>query len=110
MDKWVDDVRRCGGQATVLAIVGNKEDLNEIRQVPVSAGEAKAKQHEAMFFEASAKFNRNISDLFQIIGERCHALNSQTQKDQILTQTVELAHQEQIVQKREPDEKKKCNC
>ncbi len=109
MDKWIEDVRRCGGQETVLAIIGNKLDLDEIRQVSISEGEAKAKQNEALFYETSAKFNLNIGDLFQMIGERCHTSFAQTQKDEILTQTVDINNQEQPVQKRESDTKS-CNC
>jgi len=63
--KWLDDVRTERGQDVVVMLVGNKTDLNEKRQVPIEEGEAKAKEHNIMFIETSAKAGVNIKALFR---------------------------------------------
>jgi len=64
---WLDGVRTERGQDVGVMLVGNKTDLNEKRQVPIEEGEAKAKEHNIMFIETSAKAGVNIKALFRKI-------------------------------------------
>jgi small GTP-binding protein len=51
-------------------LVGNKVDLHAQRQVTAEEGNAMAKKWNCAFIETSAKFNQNISRIFdQMIGE-----------------------------------------
>lgn len=77
--KWIDDVRTERGSDVVMMLVGNKTDLADKRyhracdcrvivlfsQVSVEEGEARAKEHEIMFIETSAKAGFNIKALFR---------------------------------------------
>eukprot|EP01119_Soliformovum_irregulare_P003974 TRINITY_DN149_c0_g1_i1.p1 TRINITY_DN149_c0_g1~~TRINITY_DN149_c0_g1_i1.p1 ORF type:complete len:224 (-),score=42.08 TRINITY_DN149_c0_g1_i1:174-845(-) len=63
--KWIDDVRTERGTDVVMMLVGNKTDLADKRQVSVEEGEARAKEHEIMFIETSAKAGFNIKALFR---------------------------------------------
>lgn len=63
--KWIDDVRTERGNDVVMMLVGNKTDLSDKRQVSVEEGEARAKEHEIMFIETSAKAGFNIKALFR---------------------------------------------
>jgi len=65
--RWIDDVRAERGDDVVLALVGNKTDLAEERQVTVEEGEARAKEHGLLFVETSAKAGMNVKSLFRQI-------------------------------------------
>jgi len=63
--KWIDDVRTERGTDVVMMLVGNKTDLADKRQVSVEEGDARAKEHDIMFIETSAKAGFNIKALFR---------------------------------------------
>ncbi len=63
--KWIEDVRTERGQDVIIMLVGNKYDLAEKRNVTFEEGEAKAKEHDLMFIETSAKLGHNIKALFR---------------------------------------------
>jgi len=65
--RWIDDVRAERGDDVVLALVGNKTDLAEERQVTTEEGEARAKEHGLLFVETSAKAGMNVKSLFRQI-------------------------------------------
>jgi len=64
-EQWIEDVRTERGSDVLIMLVGNKTDLHEKRQVPVSDGEAKAKALGVMFIETSAKAGFNVKALFR---------------------------------------------
>ncbi|KAK4761616.1 hypothetical protein SAY87_029500 [Trapa incisa] len=65
--KWIEEVRSERGSDVIVALVGNKTDLAEKRQVSVEEGEAKARELNVMFIETSAKAGFNIKALFRKI-------------------------------------------
>lgn len=67
VNKWIDDVRNERGTDVIIVLVGNKTDKTDTRQVSVEEGEAKAKEHDIMFIETSAKAGFNIKALFRKI-------------------------------------------
>ncbi|CAH0564708.1 unnamed protein product [Brassicogethes aeneus] len=67
--KWIDDVRRERGDEVIIILVGNKIDLESIREVPRELGEEKAEELHTLFIETSAKIGYNIKQLFRRIGE-----------------------------------------
>ena len=68
IDTWINDIKEQRGDDVLLVIVGNKTDLSDIRKVSRSEGKAKAREHEALFLETSAKTGDNIEMLFERIG------------------------------------------
>lgn len=64
-EKWIQDVRAERGKDVTIALVGNKTDMDERRQVTVEEGIAKAKEFDVMFMETSAKNGSNIRQLFK---------------------------------------------
>merc|ERR1711998_654325 len=62
--KWIEEVRSERGEDVIMALVGNKTDLVEKRQVSVEEGEARAKQFNIMFIETSAKAGFDIKAMF----------------------------------------------
>mmetsp|Transcript_8114 Transcript_8114/g.14451 ORF Transcript_8114/g.14451 Transcript_8114/m.14451 type:complete len:218 (+) Transcript_8114:283-936(+) len=65
--KWIEEVRNERGNDVILVLVGNKTDQVDKRQVSVEEGEAKAKEHDIMFIETSAKAGFNVKALFRKI-------------------------------------------
>ena len=53
--KWIEEVRTERGEDVVIVLVGNKTDLSEKRHVSLEDAEAKAKEHDVIFIETSAK-------------------------------------------------------
>lgn len=68
--KWVEDVRAERGNEVIIALVGNKTDLNDKREVSTEEGEQRAKEYNnVMFLETSAKAGHNVMPLFKKIAQ-----------------------------------------
>ena len=64
--KWIEDVRNERGVGdVVVALVGNKTDVAEKRQVSLEEGEEKSKKEGVIFNEVSAKAGFNVKALFR---------------------------------------------
>jgi len=68
MKRWVEELTRFEPNA-ILAVAGNKCDLEETRQVSREEGRQYAEQINAIFKETSAKRDENIEELFMEIGQ-----------------------------------------
>jgi len=68
--KWVRELQANGPADIVMAVVGNKCDLADQRQVKAADAEAYAAAMDAQFTEASAKQDTNVSDVFASIAQR----------------------------------------
>ncbi|KAI8092562.1 ras family-domain-containing protein [Halteromyces radiatus] len=103
--KWIEDVRAERGNDVIIVLVGNKTDLSEKREVTTDEGEKKAKDHNVMFIETSAKAGHNVKTLFRRIAQALPGANSNTtdgdQKEQM--EKVDLHHSE-------PNEAGGCAC
>ncbi|XP_008304531.1 ras-related protein Rab-13 [Stegastes partitus] len=62
---WMDSVKEKMCEGAVLMLLGNKQDLTEShsRQVSTGAGRRLAEQHQALFYECSAKTGCNMEEL-----------------------------------------------
>jgi Ras-related protein Rab-6A len=63
--RWIESVRTQRGDDVVIALVGNKADLGEKREVSQEEGEMKARELKALFMEVSAKTGANVKALFR---------------------------------------------
>ncbi|KAL8609371.1 Ras-related protein Rab-43 [Nucella lapillus] len=61
---WQEDVRRYTDNHTVQLLLGNKNDMEELRAVRREEGLILAKENNMDFLETSAKDNTNIDDAF----------------------------------------------
>lgn len=67
---WIDELTRLGSTDIVIALAGNKSDLNDKREVLTSEAKAYAQENGCIFFETSAKTGENINDVFRAIAEK----------------------------------------
>ena len=70
LKNWVRELQQLGPENIVLAICGNKSDLEDKREVSTAEAKAYAAEIGALFLEASAKLNKNVQDLFTDISKR----------------------------------------
>lgn len=70
MQSWIQELRQLGPPSLVLAITGNKLDMEESRQVQKKTAEEYARSVNALFTECSAKEDTNIMELFTAIAEQ----------------------------------------
>ena len=61
---WVHELKQHGPENIVIAIAGNKNDLEDLREITVKQGTDYAKEIGAVFCETSAKTAENIKELF----------------------------------------------
>jgi len=87
--KWIEDVRNVRGTNVIMVLVGNKIDLEKNRVVSYEEGEAKAKSHNILFIECSAKEGTNVKELFLQVAAALPGVEK-TDKHVADTTTVEL--------------------
>jgi len=108
--KWIDDVRTERGNDVIMMLVGNKTDMAEKRQVSVEEGEQRAKEHDIMFIETSAKAGFNIKSLFRKVASALPGMeNSQIAKgeEKSVQLTSDVNDLKQVTKK---EESSWCRC
>jgi len=83
---WLDDIRGMADANTQIALVGNKSDLEEEREVSTQSGLELAKSNGLNFMETSARSGKNVNRAFQILLNDIHTLNpipAQDKKEEV---------------------------
>ncbi|KAK8821654.1 Rab5a [Blastocystis sp. ATCC 50177/Nand II] len=96
---WVKELQRRGDPNVVIALAGNKCDLEENRQIPREEAEEYAAENNLLFMETSAKMALNVREIFEAIGHRLPKGTPVAEK----TDTFVIAAPQQ-------NDKKKCDC
>lgn len=64
LTRWLEEVRQHGNPDMVIMLIGNKNDLEQRRQVSFDEGERFARENGLIFMETSAKTAYNVEDVF----------------------------------------------
>eukprot|EP00002_Diphylleia_rotans_P010949 TRINITY_DN216_c0_g1_i2.p2 TRINITY_DN216_c0_g1~~TRINITY_DN216_c0_g1_i2.p2 ORF type:complete len:124 (-),score=36.59 TRINITY_DN216_c0_g1_i2:550-921(-) len=83
LQRWVKELRTLGPENIVIAIAGNKADLEENREVETETGRQYADEIDGHFVETSAKMNRNVSEMFVEIARKLPQETQPTRKSGI---------------------------
>ncbi|KAL6047791.1 Ras-related protein Rab-5C [Balamuthia mandrillaris] len=66
---WVRELKSQENRDMIIALAGNKNDLEQARQVSFAEGKEYAKQEGLLFLETSAKTAENVNELFLAIAQ-----------------------------------------
>jgi GTPase SAR1 family protein len=66
---WVKELQRRGDPHVVIALAGNKADMESKRKVQTEEAQQYAKESEIIYMETSAKTALNVRNLFVEIGK-----------------------------------------
>ena len=67
---WVKELQRRGDPNVVIALAGNKCDLEDNRQISREEAEEYAVENNLLFMETSAKMALNVREIFESIGHK----------------------------------------
>ena len=93
IDKWIGDLKNNGDENMIVYLVGNKSDLNDMREVRKDEAMTKSEKYNIAFSETSALYGDNIHKIFQDIMEKVYInfyRNANTNKDKEINKGVDL--------------------
>ncbi|WFD35559.1 GTP-binding protein of the rab/ypt [Malassezia cuniculi] len=67
---WIKELQRHADAGILVALVGNKTDLEDKRTVSTETGAKYAEEEGLLFFETSAKTPQNIDELFNTLAKK----------------------------------------
>jgi len=67
---WVKELQRQASPNIVIALVGNKTDLDQKRAVPTDDAQSYADDNALLFLETSAKSGMNVNEVFVAIAHK----------------------------------------
>eukprot|EP00918_Siedleckia_nematoides_P101669 GHVU01222176.1.p1 GENE.GHVU01222176.1~~GHVU01222176.1.p1 ORF type:complete len:214 (-),score=25.81 GHVU01222176.1:1008-1649(-) len=67
---WVSELQAVHSPELILALAGNKSDLENLRRVDTEYARSYAEANNLLFMETSAKNGHNVKELFHAIAER----------------------------------------
>ncbi|CAH7682532.1 rab family protein [Phakopsora pachyrhizi] len=67
---WIRELQRQADAQIVIALAGNKSDLEERRQVSTEEAQKFAEEENLLFFETSAKDATNVTHIFSAIANK----------------------------------------
>ncbi|KRX02396.1 P-loop containing nucleoside triphosphate hydrolase [Pseudocohnilembus persalinus] len=116
--KWIDDVRAERGPEVIVCLIGNKQDLEEQRQVSQEEAQQKAKELDVIYLEVSAKTGNKVQHLFKVIASSLPGAEVSQLMQNPLNQSVNNGTSqksdnfqlESKNQQQENDKKKKSGC
>ncbi len=79
---WLEDIREyCTDDDLIIALVGNKIDLIDEREVSSEHARAVADQHNLLYYETSAKTGQNVQFLFDsLVRKICNMMEFNDEK------------------------------
>ncbi|KAJ5075290.1 ras-related protein rab-5c [Anaeramoeba ignava] len=105
-ERWVDEMKRHGDEDLVIALIGNKSDLNEYREVKMKVAQEYALKNNLIFLETSAKTGEHVEDLFMKIAEMLPSVHAKIPEN--LDHNFGIVSISKLEEKEKRKEKKNC--
>jgi small GTP-binding protein len=93
IDKWIGDLKNNGDENMIVYLVGNKSDLNDMREVRKDEAMTKSEKFNIAFSETSALYGDNIHKIFQDLMEKVYInfyRNANTNREKEINKGVDL--------------------
>lgn len=93
IDKWIGDLKNNGDENMIVYLVGNKSDLNDMREVRKDEAMTKSEKFNIAFSETSALYGDNIHKIFQDLMEKVYInfyRNVKTNREKEINKGVDL--------------------
>ena len=114
IDKWIGDLKNNGDENMIVYLVGNKSDLNDMREVRKDEAMTKSEKFNIAFSETSALYGDNIHKIFQDLMEKVYInfyRNVNTNREKEINKGVDLneeSNEKNNNQKNQESERKCC--
>ena len=69
LENWLIEIEKNASENVLKVLIGNKNDLEEERQISYDEGKMFADRNGLEFIETSAKTNNNVTQAFEILGK-----------------------------------------
>ena len=93
IDKWIGDLKNNGDENIIIYLVGNKSDLNDMREIRKDEAMTKSEKYNIAFSETSALYGDNINKIFQDLMEKVYInfyRNTSTSKEREINKGIDL--------------------
>ena len=84
LENWLIEIEKNASENVLKILIGNKNDLEDERDIASDEGKAFANRNGMQFIETSAKMNTNVNEAFETLGKLMIEFNSQ--QKQAMTQ------------------------
>ena len=108
VNKWVSDITAAADKKITLILIGNKNDLEDQRQVTKEVGEEKAKELGLAFMETSACSGENLDKAFQMMINEIYKKNHEDISGEETENSMEPGKDISLTKNNSTPQKKKC--
>ena len=84
LENWLIEIEKNASENVLKILIGNKNDLEDERDISPDEGKSFANRNGMQFIETSAKMNTNVNEAFETLGKLMIEFNSQ--QKQAMTQ------------------------
>ena len=104
--KWLSEVRENASKEITIILVGNKNDLENERQVAYEEGESFAKENNLLFLETSAKTSKNITEAFNLSALKILNNIQKTGEEGIFNNNIKINKDKENIDQKDNNNKK----
>ena len=108
IERWVNDLKATSDPKLTIILIGNKNDLDDKREVSKEQGEEKAKSFDCAFLETSAYSGDNIDKAFELMVKEIYEKFSNDSPGEGESESVQKG--EDLKLEKTTDKKKKGCC